>query len=140
MKKCNKCNIEKSFNEFSKNINSKDGHQHICKTCKKILDKSSFDKNKIKWIKHYKIKYQELSNYANNIKSLNKCLKCGESRYWVLDFHHLDSTKKEMNVNQAGSLRLLKKEIEKCIILCSNCHRDFHHLERNNNILEDYLK
>jgi len=54
------------------------------------------------------------------------CLKCGESRPSCLDYHHRDPSMKTANVSEMlknGSLEKLSKEISKCDILCSNCHR-----------------
>ena len=39
MKKCNKCNVKKPLNEFSKDKTSPDGVQYKCKECRKIIDK-----------------------------------------------------------------------------------------------------
>ena len=39
------------------------------------------------------------------------------------------------------SFKTMKKEIEKCIVLCNNCHSEFHYLEREKNItIQEYLK
>lgn len=55
------------------------------------------------------------------------CFDCGRSFEWfVVEFDHRDASKKQGNVPQlAGrvSLRRLLEELEKCDIVCSNCHR-----------------
>ena len=59
-----------------------------------------------------------------------KCMKCGYSKYpEVLEFHHKDSEQKDFNVSRKGHCRSwerVKKEIEKCVLLCANCHRELH--------------
>lgn len=55
------------------------------------------------------------------------CADCGERHpYYVMDFHHVRG-KKVMNVSRMAirptSLKKLKTEIEKCEVICSNCHR-----------------
>lgn len=57
------------------------------------------------------------------------CKLCGEDESSCLDFHHLDPTKKEYSISSAPRHKSFKKimeEIEKCIVLCSNCHRKVH--------------
>ncbi len=58
---------------------------------------------------------------------INPCKECGEDNPRVLDFHHLDPTTKHRNiaVMKAGrwGTEAIQKEIDKCIVLCSNCHR-----------------
>jgi hypothetical protein len=54
------------------------------------------------------------------------CLDCaGQFHYSVFDFHHLDPSEKDMNVmaNHPKSLEAIKSELDKCVLLCSNCHR-----------------
>jgi predicted HNH restriction endonuclease len=57
-----------------------------------------------------------------SICSYNKCLK-------ALEFHHLDSSKKDFGISAKGYTRswmIIKKELDKCILLCANCHREVH--------------
>ena len=57
-----------------------------------------------------------------------KCENCGYDRYiGALEFHHLDPTKKELTISKTRiSFENLLKELEKCLLLCSNCHREEH--------------
>jgi 5-methylcytosine-specific restriction endonuclease McrA len=53
------------------------------------------------------------------------CVMCGDTRLAVLEFHHLDRTHKRFNVSRGlsyGSIKSLSDEMNKCIVLCSNCH------------------
>lgn len=71
------------------------------------------------------------------------CSKCGEKRWYVLDLHHLDPKEKDFNIGEATkySIKKIKSELEKCVFLCSNCHREFHHLEKEENIsIKNYLE
>ncbi len=63
----------------------------------------------------------------NTIKSNKGCHFCQENDPCCLDFHHT-SDNKERNVAhmKTGSLKSLLREIAKCVVLCSNCHRKLH--------------
>lgn len=57
------------------------------------------------------------------------CILCGENEIACLDFHHIDPETKEYSVSQllrTGSFSRAASEIEKCIVLCANCHRKLH--------------
>lgn len=82
---------------------------------------------------------QKRKNYARiqiEIKSHfeGKCKICGYNKCLsALEFHHLDSSKKEKTVSrfiQAGSKSKAYKEAEKCILICANCHRELHENEK----------
>lgn len=59
------------------------------------------------------------------------CVRCGESDPRCLEYHHHDPDEKESNVNETvlfgWSKDRIRAEIEKCDILCVNCHLREHH-------------
>jgi len=58
-----------------------------------------------------------------------KCYSCGFDKYpSALDFHHLDPTKKDFNIsgNHSRKWEVIQEELDKCVMLCSNCHRALH--------------
>ena len=71
------------------------------------------------------------------------CKKCGENRPYILAFHHLDpSIKDDVPSKLLGNSQFdaFFEEIKKCILLCNNCHGEFHYLEANNGItIDEYL-
>lgn len=61
------------------------------------------------------------------------CVRCGESHPATLDFHHVikENKKSVRGLIVNGAYRAAMREIsEKCIVLCSNCHRREHYNER----------
>ncbi|MBI3290945.1 hypothetical protein HYZ76_01530 [Candidatus Falkowbacteria bacterium] len=59
-----------------------------------------------------------------------KCKLCGYDRCrGALEFHHLDGLKKDFGLSTQGLTRSwdkTKKELDKCVLVCSNCHREIH--------------
>lgn len=57
-----------------------------------------------------------------------KCMLCGYSKcIEALEFHHIDPTKKEFGLSHRGFTRgitIQKREADKCVLLCANCHRE----------------
>lgn len=69
----------------------------------------------------------ELVAWLQELKKTLKCVRCGESDWRCLDFHHRKPSQKEHGVCQMpyygySKTRILK-EIAKCDVLCANCHR-----------------
>lgn len=59
-----------------------------------------------------------------------KCISCGYDKCVdAIDFHHRDSSKKDFGIASKGYTRSwgkIKLELDKCDILCANCHREKH--------------
>jgi predicted HNH restriction endonuclease len=59
-----------------------------------------------------------------------KCAVCDKSfQDCVFDFHHLHPDKKDKTIGQLlnGGRDRIEKELQNCILVCSNCHRIIHH-------------
>ncbi len=58
-----------------------------------------------------------------------KCKACGFDKYpCSLDIHHLDPEQKDINFGsmRGWSKERIEKELDKCILLCKNCHSAYH--------------
>ena len=137
-KKCTKCGQWKDIEEFAWK-NKSEGKRHSqCKECRRKADNKRYaeDLNRreaIKTVHKNQVKY--IREYVQDIKKHSKCAICDENRWYVLDFHHIGD--KDFNISQkvqeGCSLETIKKEIEKCIVLCANCHREVHYKEKIQN-------
>jgi len=126
---CSKCGIEKPIEDFAFRDKKRGTRRAECKQC--ICERQ-------------KKKYHGRKDELNDYKKEHPCVKCGESRFYVLDFHHIDpntKTKTIAKLSTESSGQRMWEEIDKCVVLCSNCHREFHFLnEKEGLLLEDYLK
>ena len=59
-----------------------------------------------------------------------RCSRCGyDTCVEALEFHHLDSAQKDFGISAKGYTRSwerVRAELEKCILVCANCHREIH--------------
>ena len=115
-KRCTECKEIKPISDFYV-INKK--IMSYCKDCYKAKEKEK-----------YKDKMQQLIDFKQTLQ----CKKCGEKRFYLFDFHHRNPQEKDFTIsdNPRASLTSLKEEIDKCDVLCSNCHREWHYLNRVN--------
>lgn len=68
--------------------------------------------------------------YVHNLKLNSSCQFCKESHIRCLDFHHLRDKITNIGVmirDKQYSLQDIINELNKCICVCSNCHRKLHH-------------
>jgi ssDNA-binding Zn-finger/Zn-ribbon topoisomerase 1 len=75
---------------------------------------------------------QVIADYLQKIKSKTPCSDCQlKYSYWIMDFDHVYG-KKLFNIaqyqNKTYTLEMIKEEVAKCEIVCSNCHRHRTHM------------
>ena len=145
VKQCSKCKRILPYNNFRWR-NKAQGKLHSqCKDCEKERDKQHYKESLERQQKILGTAIQQKARNQEIIEDYKTCgcQKCGDQRSYVLDFHHKDKKLKENQVSylaKSASVENLIKEIEKCVVLCSNCHREFHYLEKTQNMtLEEYL-
>ena len=74
-------------------------------------------------------KRKEIKEFIHGYKENKHCLVCGyKENTDILVFHHRDPEKKEFKIAKKNSTSIenIIKEIEKCDLLCPNCHRELH--------------
>jgi transcription elongation factor Elf1 len=133
IKKCPKCNKEKELSEFNKN---KDRSSSWCKICIRERSQLYYQNNTDKVKAKVKAIQKSRRDWFNDLKKDLKCVKCGEDHISCLDFHHLDPSKKDLGIAESVTRNLVNfdlilKEIEKCIVVCKNCHAKIHYEEKN---------
>ena len=140
LKRCSKCSEIKSKSDFCKDVRSKDGLAHRCKTCAHEYMRRYYEQNKSVLIarsKEYRRKHpekqRERTQRAKFMMNVFKstCVKCDEDRLYCIDFHHVDPSTKRLNLSTLKwftNIDDIKAEVAKCICLCKNCHAEFHYL------------
>jgi hypothetical protein len=127
-KTCSSCHILKDVLEFNKNCRKKDGLNTCCKDCNKLYLKEHYKNNKV----YYRNKARKFElgvrGKINTLKESKPCKDCGNYYPAVcMDFDHLDGDTKDFNIASFKVLGLswhsVLLEIDKCELVCSNCHR-----------------
>lgn len=128
-KTCSTCGRSLTIDNFYKCGKTKYGDQRYaneCIGCRKEREKK---------------RYNDL--YLKLMESKRKCVHCGNNKWYLLEYHHRDPSKKEFTIShwRKRSREKLLKEIKECDALCKNCHAEFHFLNRKYGIsYSEYLK
>lgn len=122
MKTCSKCKEEKPLNAFAKRGKIR---QAYCKDCQSAYRKEHYVKNRQKYIDKAEKQRNKVKKEFFEWLQTKSCIDCGESDIRTLEFDHVRG-KKEGNISRmlaVASKERLLKELEKCDIVCANCHR-----------------
>lgn len=78
---------------------------------------------------------EEMKTWYREYKTTIRCIRCGENAPACLQFHHRNRDEKKINIAtyvfQASSLERFIQELNKCDVLCANCHLIEHCQERD---------
>ena len=129
MKTCSKCKLEQDGSCFGLDTKKPDGKYPFCKTCRTKIDKAH--KKKPHTIEKDRVRLQEKFTrrkaQLSEIKRRSGCIICKQEFEPVaLDFHHVRDKKFGISGNCVKKWSVIIEEINKCIIICSNCHRKLH--------------
>lgn len=136
-KVCTQCGMEKPIEQFPLRSRLSQRRQSYCHECSSKMGSSWYQRNKEyqkqNAKKHMQEYRQKAKEFAWDYLSTHPCITCGERDPQVLEFHHARG-QKETEVSRlvanGASLSTLKAEIEKCDVLCANCHRKLTAKER----------
>jgi len=126
---CTKCGQEKSVEEFPWK-NSLMGRRHaVCKPCTASRSSQWYQDNKTAHIQNVMLHKEqariEARIYIYEYLASHPCSMCGEADPVVLEFDHIKGKEEEISrlITNGASIDRLEKEMKRCQVLCSNCHR-----------------
>ncbi len=128
MKICSSCKEEKQPKEFNKNKSKKDGLNTMCRVCSNLICKERYKNSKGTYLeKLYERQDRiliETRTFVLEYLKTHPCVHCGQTNIMTLEFDHLRDKFKDisMMIKQTYGIEAIKKEVDKCQVLCSNCH------------------
>lgn len=138
MRKIKICEKDGCCNEIAYKIDDKYVNiqrRRFCFICSPFNSKNTRDLNKTKVAKSRKTTYQSVKKYRHNKKQKcvdykgGSCSICGYKKcLQSLEFHHLNPKEKDFTISSKNHLNMddTKKELDKCVLLCRNCHAEVH--------------
>lgn len=116
LKYCKRCDTTKPISEFS-TVKTGERTGKVNSYCKSCMSAQS------------KERQRALKTKAVEYKG-GRCEECGiVDRNCIYDFHHRDPSQKDFSMGNVKSLKwsvAIQNELDKCLLLCSNCHRKRH--------------
>ena len=135
---CSLCKEEKLQDEFYAHSKHTDGKRSECKVCSGKRDKKYHvlyrERHLQQMRNRHKFHSEKWLQFMQN-KKLNCCV-CGYHKCHVaLEYHHNNPKEKEFEISwfigrktfNKKNQQILLRELGKCLILCANCHREFHY-------------
>jgi len=131
MKLCSKCNNAKEFSSFyiRKSGPRAGEYYEKCKECMKFRGRNYYHANRERQLPlalERRNKARRLKRQFINTLKNKPCADCGNFYPpYVMDFDHRDDKIADIAylTTRNWSLEKIKKEAEKCDIICANCHR-----------------
>jgi hypothetical protein len=123
---CSKCKVIKPIEEFNFRNRSSGIRHRYCRECGKKFTQAHYKRNKYQYIERSIRAKEKRREYMRQTKS-RPCTDCGiQYPFYVMDFDHREGEIKSFEMNHVNyvTMRAIKLEIEKCDVVCANCHRE----------------
>ena len=108
----------------------------VIKYVKPKVEKLTDDEKKRRNYNRVKSRRQKLKEMGVEFLG-GKCSVCSYNKcITALEFHHIDPSEKDFTIGQKTNISWdkIQNELTKCILLCSNCHRELHYNLNNDTI------
>lgn len=129
IKRCYVCKQEKDVSEFYLSSTAQDSYQGRCKVCSLKTANEHYRNNKQTFAERANSLLRRIIDWVDTIKTKYGCCVCGISNPKCLDFHHVNPSEKldgVGNLVRKKSRIKVAEEINKCVVICANCHRLTH--------------
>ena len=127
VKRCSKCRLDKTLNDFCRMKRSRDGYNWSCRSCNSSYMKQYYvsqpEGYREQMAYRRKMRGRGVRRFLVEYLSSHPCVKCGFNKIPALQFDHLRDKKYVLSQMTKGySIETVKAEIAKCRVLCANCH------------------
>lgn len=128
MKICSKCREEPPVGSFGRRSQSSDGLRPECRSCRSVDSKIYY----LNLAPEVKSRREEAGANRKaerramaNSRLVEGCKDCGETDPIVLEFDHVRGEKVSdiSRIIVSGNIDSLREELDKCEVVCANCHR-----------------
>lgn len=142
MKKfCTACFRKRPISEFPYRSDKPDKRVSNCKDCRLKSGRKHYANNKEAIAKRHRAYKWKVITAVQELKEETPCADCKTYYpYYVMDFDHREGETKSFLVSKMvgnGGLERIQEEINKCDIVCSNCHRIRTHKRRASDDTDD---
>ena len=128
LKRCGRCQLEKSIEEFNWRREERGQRDNMCRPCRAAYHHEHYVANRQRYVDQARERKQRVNEervrFLLEFFAANPCADCGEDDPVVLEFDHRGD--KSFNVGSALPYRAwptILAEIAKCDVVCANCHR-----------------
>jgi hypothetical protein len=124
--------VTKAVAEFDFRHREAGVRHSYCRDCGKALTRSHYRRSKQSYLQRNLRAYAERRQMVLDAKS-RPCADCGvQYPYYVMDFDHRDGASKLFSLHSVHRVtkKAIRREIEKCDVVCANCHRERTHRRR----------
>lgn len=128
-RQCGVCLEDKPLTEFNWRRKALNQRDNMCRDCRAEYKRAHYRANRQRYISNSAARTrrvtEERTRFVVEYLSCHSCVDCGETDVLVLEFDHLRD--KMFNISAAirgyRSMAALVAEIQKCDVVCCNCHR-----------------
>jgi hypothetical protein len=128
LRRCGRCHTLKPIEQFNWRRKARGQRDNLCRPCRSAYHREHYLTNRQRYIdqaaaQKKKVRLQR-TLYLIEYFSMHPCLDCGETDPVVLEFDHVRDKCFEITAALPDrSWQSILDEIEKCEVVCANCHR-----------------